>query len=59
MYGNSSNKKLYESKVTSAGGSSEFSTVAKCLIDALFADFPGKNAEHRTVSVDGDKCMLK
>jgi hypothetical protein len=59
MYGNTSNKTLYESKVTSSGTAGQFSTVAKCLIDALFADFPGKNAEHRTVAVDGDKCMLK
>ncbi|HWA18799.1 MAG TPA: DUF4136 domain-containing protein [Devosia sp.] len=49
---------VYESRVSSSGEGGTIDTVAKCLIDALFADFPGKSGAHRSISVDGNKCKI-
>ena len=51
--------KVFESKVKSSGGSSTFSAVGGCLIDALFKDFPSGNGKTRHVKIKTNitKCI--
>lgn len=58
MYKRKDGTKVYESRVTSQGSSGSIDLVAKCLISALFEDFPGKSGQHRTVTVDFDTCKI-
>jgi hypothetical protein len=59
MYNAADGKKIYESTVTSHGESGSFSAVAQCLVDALFENFPGGSSQHKTIVMDGNKCMLR
>jgi len=60
MYQTVGGKKIYESTVRSTGSSGSFSAVAQCLVDALFQDFPGEaTAQHKTIALDGSKCILQ
>lgn len=60
MYQTANGKKIYESTVRSTGDSGTFSSVAQCLVDALFQDFPGDaTAQHKSIVLDGSKCILQ
>lgn len=59
MYNSSDGKKIYESTVKSQGSNGTFSTVAQCLVDALFQDFPGGSVQHKSIQLDGTKCILE
>lgn len=52
-----SRKTLYEATVISSGSASNFNEVAPCMINALFADFPGKSGETRTVVTPANGCI--
>ncbi|WP_165790979.1 DUF4136 domain-containing protein [Pleomorphomonas carboxyditropha] len=54
----STKKRIYEATVVSRGSSSSFNVVARCMIDALFKDFPGKSGQTTKISADGNKCVV-
>lgn len=48
--------KAFEGEVTSEGESDNFFTVSKCMINAMFSGFPGKNGEKKTVTMKAAEC---
>lgn len=46
----------FEGEVTSTGESDTFLTVSKCMINAMFSDFPGKNGETKTMTIKASEC---
>ena len=49
-------REVYEGTVTSVGSSNELGPLVPKLIDALFADFPGKSGQVRTVQLLCSDC---
>ena len=49
--------KIFEGHVQSVGGSASFSTVSRCLIQALFQNFPGENGKTYSISIPSQQCM--
>lgn len=49
--------KIYEGKARSTGTSSSFARVGLCLIDSLFANFPGGTGRTEIVAVNAETCM--
>lgn len=49
--------KVYEGKARSTGTSASFSRVGLCLIDSLFANFPGGTGRTEVVAVNAETCM--
>ncbi|MBL8597139.1 MAG: DUF4136 domain-containing protein [Devosia sp.] len=56
IYDRASGDKLYESRVISQGASGTFAAVASCLINALFADFPGESGKSKAVTLEMGEC---
>lgn len=56
MYDKASKSKIYESRVVSSGENSTFSQVSKCMIAALFQDFPGVSGKTSTITLDLKSC---
>lgn len=50
-------EKEFEGSVTSSGLSSTFSAVSRCLIDAMFEDFPGESGQSKIVRTLSDDCI--
>ena len=51
-------ERLFESIVVNYGQESQFVSVGRCMIDALFKDFPGPNAVERSVEIDAKECQF-
>ncbi|WP_375332616.1 hypothetical protein [Candidatus Tisiphia endosymbiont of Psammoecus bipunctatus] len=49
--------KVYEGKVTNIGNIGDFFIVGKCLILALFKDFPGRDGSREVVEIPSEHCM--
>ncbi|MGE0108830.1 MAG: DUF4136 domain-containing protein [Bdellovibrionales bacterium] len=49
--------KVFEGRVKSKGTDITFSNVSRCLIQAMFKDFPGINGKSDYVVIPADKCM--
>ena len=49
--------KVYEGKARSNGTSASFARVGVCLIDSLFANFPGGTGRTEVVAVNAETCM--
>lgn len=51
-------KRIYEATAVNGGVSSHFDPVARCLINALFKDFPGKSGQTSIVNVSAGNCYI-
>jgi hypothetical protein len=49
--------KVFEGKAVSNGTSSSFARVGLCLIDSLFANFPGGTGRTEVVAVNAETCL--
>lgn len=50
-------KRIYEATVVSSGESESFNIVARCMIDALFKEFPGESGRTSSVTIHDNKCL--
>lgn len=48
--------KVFEGKVISRAESANFFKISRCMINAMFIDFPGDNGENRSISLKHKEC---